>query len=299
MSLFFAIFVTLCTILVLICSMFFGGKMLAVLFGVCAFLGMLSTTISAYYQQSSMDALGRMNSTSISQSFSYGEGEWSYSEEDWGVFFDKCSNYSIHSEEFKKCLTNEFVPKALEYIDFQWKYRFIGIGVSCLLVLFLINPKPLTTGLTALVLALITSVWALPIYTTAVYLRSPDKYTVRAYCTENSLYWCILGFGWSMPFCLIIIGLFIPCACITGIVIFSLFLVVGCFGVVIPILQLGHTDCAIYALGYRENMIRTSIPQFIVVGLIGIYLIATIISCLCGEPAAPVKVVRVIVIVDD
>lgn len=296
-SLFFAIFCTLCTILVLIVSVSFKGKLLSGMFGVCAFLGMLSTTVSAYYQKRSIDILGHMSRTTLSQKFSFGEGEWSYSEEDWGVFFDMCSNYSIDNYKFGKCLNDEFVSKALKYIDFQWKYRSTGIVVSCCLVLFLISPKPLTTVFVALLLALITSIWALPIYATAVYVRSPDKYVVREYCNDKAAFLYIIGFGWSMALCLIPFCLFAACGHkgIPGVIVVVLLLVTGCFGVVVPIMRLGE-DCKLNAAYYHENLKRTSIPHFTIAGLIALCLVVTIISCLCGQPEAPTYVVRVIIL---
>ena len=291
-SLFFAILVTILVILILILAWSFTGKALAVLFGILAFLGMLSTTISAYYQDSVVTALRVLENGEFSET--YRIDDWSYSKEDWGKFYDACADYS--STAFRTCLIETVVPKAIECIDFQKKYRVTGIVVSCTLVCFVISPKPFTTIVIALLGATLAAVWALPIYATTVFLRAPDKCFIREYC-HSSDYVLILAFGWMIPACLIIIGAFGACTCVPGIVIFALVLAVSCFGVVVPIIKLGRGQCKEALPTYHQNFIRTAIPQFIVAAVITLFLIASIISCLCGQPEAPAHVVRVIVVV--
>ena len=298
-SFFFAIFAVLCSILLLLASWRLPQKTIGTLFGMMGFLGALSTITSTTYQQSTLSTLNSMRSTPAPSTFSFGEGEWSYSREDWGVFYDNCSNESLTPPEFLACFRGDLVEKIHDYELTQEFWGKIGLGISCCCALFVINRKPLATLTAAAILALFTSLWALPINSTTLYLRAPDKYKLREYCATDYRYKCIIGFSWAIPFAFILLFVMAARDSLHGVMACVGVLVACSVGIVAIITIFQKGECGKFAKEPLNSLYTTAFPHYIFVAILTIYVIGSIVSGLCGQPEGGVIVVRYIIIIYD
>lgn len=295
-SFFFAIFAVLCSILLLLASWLLPEKAIGTLFGIMGFWGALSTITSTAYQESTLSTLNSLRSGTIQPTFSFGAGEWSYSREDWGVFYDNCSNESLTPSEFVDCFRSDLVDEINDYELTQQFWGKIGIGISCCCALFVINRKPLATLTAAAILALFTSLWALPINSTALYLRAPDKYELREYCATDYRYKCIIGFAWAIPFAFILLFVMAYRDSVYGVMGCVGVLVACAVGIVAIITIFRKGECGKLAEKPLNSLYVTAFPHYIFVGILTIYVIGSIISGLCGQPEGGVIVVRYIII---
>ena len=190
-----------------------------------------------------------------------GKREWGYNLTDWGTFYKECPQANP-----EYCIRSTFKLKAKEWQKKARKILWIYIGMSAASLLFFYTEKKRLAAVYFVSVTIVLSMWALPVYASAVKTRMPSRMGMEN-CLDQGHFKMLLIFAWLTAFAAVAVLAFSICQVLILAIIPAVLAVAFCVTVVVFWFKLRHsaTRC-LYPAWYTEVDIleKLAYPQFAV-----------------------------------
>lgn len=206
--------------------------------------------------------------------------EFQYDLVDWGKWFSDCNGTTNLTVE--ACITERFTDKYEQYDTTGSAIFFYSCGATLVFLFFFINPDPLVSLAVVLLLAVITSLFGLPVYAATLWNRNLSRLFIDNLGID-SLFEQVLAFSWTTSL-LLLLGWILIFLLESGWCTIPLFLA-ACLEIanVVTIVKISGHDLGYFASEWK-TLTLTAIPHYILFAIVVLLIIAGFCYlCCCSD----------------